>query len=74
MVEGISGVETCNSPNTLSSKAFPFLHFFCNAHTSSFSQIFTYAEGRYYVPSFMTKKPEALCKVKRLVESQGATK
>lgn len=74
MVEGVRGVETCNSQNALPSKALPFLHFFCNAHTSCFSQTFTYTVECYYIPSFMSEKPEALCKVKTPVVSHGASK
>lgn len=39
----------------------------------SLSQTLTHAEEWYYHPSFMSEKPEALCKVKTLVENHGAS-
>lgn len=55
------GVETYDSYNALSSMAV-----FC-----IFSAIhipFTYAEECYYHPSFVSEKPEALCKLRHLLK------
>lgn len=45
---------------------------FCNFF--SLSQNLTHAQECYYHPSLKSEKPEALCKVKTLVENHGARK